>query len=468
MAQIDVIPLKEDVSAPVDPLVDVEITAGGAEPELPNNVAAALVIDDRREEEHARTVGSGNRQDSHASTSICSSSLRNKISVSDSKDDDGDTETPESERFIRKNCNWRKWVKAVITIAFIIVISVLVITYIGLEVDNHYLSLQHSNYNYAFSNFFSLLLTNFTSKMIVAHSFHGTYKLTATALPHDDSHPNEVKIVLTTCKNINYIDFQTDFGGFYSPTIHSDSPVPIIDENFFTPSNYYAGNATIYVQATALYREGSQPPLSEVHVCSFSDPYEYMNFLDSKSRWREYTERATCKVVTIQSGGTTTYSVVFTNTHLALTFIGAVAVQPQRSYSVQFANHVVEKTISGLKAGSNSTVTNSMSCTLFVDDNDRTPTCSIDISDQFLKSNHGSQLCVLGRGVWSGNGRILYTDIAIDFPNDKFIMISRIVFGLLLFIIMCFFFITLVTVCLLSRRTRHPTKLKSVNQMKGA
>ena len=389
---MDVKPFTEPVSAPVDPLVHLHEEQGLAEP---NTIAtlqpAALEINDRNDPTlTAPKLGSVN-QDSSESTST---SYEGDHVESDEDDTRPLNPTPATpRRQIKPICNLRKWGKRILVGVFITLIGLLASIHGAFEVYNH-VSLQHFNHNYTRSGIYSLLLTDFTSK-IAARSFHsGTSKLTATALPHSD--PNEVDIFLTKCENIEYEDIPTNSSGFYSQTNRSDSPVPIIDENFITPSNYYAGNITIYVQATALYREGSQPPLSEVHVCSFLDPHEYDDFLHSESRWREYTEKLTCKVVTIQSGGTTNHSVVFTNTHLALTFIGAFAVQPQGSYSVQFANRVVGKTIRGLKE-SNSTVT--MSCTLFVDDNDRihsTPTCSIDISDQFLKSTSGSELWFFG------------------------------------------------------------------------
>ena len=73
----------------------------------------------------------------------------------------------------------------------------------------------------------------------------------------------------------------------------------------------------------------------------------------------------------------------------------------------------------------------------------------------------GQNCGFLGQGVSSGDGSLLYTDIAIDFTNDKCIMISRIVIWLLIFILVWLFIITLVAVCFHSRRTRHPTQVTS-------
>ena len=424
----------ENKSAPVSDLVLEDPQTVPQQPTENEAVAARADYPPRDPDRQAPSPqqSSEDQRDQSLSTSTdysIQSSSGSPPNEDDDADNDRELESPSSPLLDRGNqsgtpCddgNSRKnkiknvilIICACIAVFLALIISGLVAAYI-IEININ-VPHRHSNHYYTRTDMYTLL-GRFTCPILTGDC--DISKVNSTALVKPDSITNKVKIVVIKCGDVKYqnLNINSNYSD-YSETNKSNFTVPIIDDSYYTSNNFFNGTVKISVQATALHREESQPPVGQVDVCSFDDLSEYKKFLSPERQWIEYAERATCKMMTVQGNGTTYNSTVFTLTNIAPTFIGAV--QTNAYYHITFAYSIIDgKTISGIKQSNVS-----WSCTLYVKDKEHSNTCSIDVNDSIVESAGGSELCVLGRGAGYCIPTCVYTDIAIDLiPNENFIL----------------------------------------------
>ena len=210
---------------------------------------------------------------------------------------------------------------------------------------------------------------------------------------------SSVEIYQTSCQNIETQAFRMNY--HFTDLPSAEGSRPLFDENF-SPQNYFMnGN----MQVDIINATTTLPP-SDIHLCLFSNNYEYNRFLRAGIKWKNHTESATCITMTATKNGETDDSAVLFNiSQPAFAFLGLATTYPVQIDLINIT--AIGRDISSL--GENSTKV----CQL----NGEVTTCNLSLPDKQLLSKNQST-CIVAYQEGNPDGTYDYSNLTISIPNQ--------------------------------------------------
>ena len=177
----------------------------------------------------------------------------------------------------------------------------------------------------------------------------------------------------------------------------AERSIPLFNEDF-SPQNYFMnGNIEVgIINATATFTSDS----IDIELCLFSDYYQYNSFLNAGIKWKNYTENAVCKTVTLNE---TDHTVSFSISKPIFAFLGMATTYPMQIGLINIT--ATGQAISS--PGKNSTKV----CQL----NGETVTCNISLPNEQELENRS--VCVVAYEEGNPDGTYDYTNLTINIPN---------------------------------------------------
>ena len=211
---------------------------------------------------------------------------------------------------------------------------------------------------------------------------------------------SSVEIYQTLCENIETQPFHVNY--HFNDLPSAKGPRPLFDENFSSENYFMNGNMQVeIINATTTF------PSRDIHLCLFSDYYEYNSFLTAGIKWKNHTESATaCITVTAAKNDETNemVNVLFNITEPTFAFLAMATTYPTQIDLINIT--AIGQDISSLSKNSTKV------CQL----NGEGETCNLSLPNKQLSKNQS--ICIVAHEEGNPDGTYDYSNITISTPNQ--------------------------------------------------